>query len=181
MMRRLLCIWLVLCLFGPALAQDNPEGAFRSILLDLAGRVASQGVDGPGPWRDMLTPAQLERLRGLRLRPEQSAMLVATVSEFAPRLLDEKADPTALINDLQPRVLGILDPDQRAVLEEIDLSPQQLRDSVDWIRGMALEKELPSQARAISDDVLRKLQTSLPEGHTMLQEAIRVMLEKTGR
>lgn len=67
---------------------------------------------------------ELERLEELNFTEQQVSDLFTLFLSRAPQLLDERGDSQRILREISPQALKLLKPEQRRVLQELDIQPQ---------------------------------------------------------
>jgi hypothetical protein len=98
-----------------------------------------------------------QKLGELSLREDQAQALIGILMRQLPKLLDENADPYALAKEIEPEANRILDPNQRAMLQEMDRQYQ----------SSALPSMSKDERRRLVQDSLQRL--SHPDAKEWLQ------------
>ncbi|MBI3926577.1 MAG: hypothetical protein HY319_13635 [Armatimonadetes bacterium] len=129
--RLLLAVVLVT---GPGWGEEAPRNpAVPGAVVDWIQN-AIPGVDGSdllGRALSILRPDQVERLKELRLQPDQAMRLLGLAMDLAPEFAEGRIGP-----DVRPRLSGILDPRQVDLLESLQPSAHQLSEMTQLLQEL---------------------------------------------
>jgi len=107
-----------------------------------------------GRMRALVTPEQEAVVRQLRITPEQSVQLIDLLRQTLPQVALQNQDTAVLQQQLAPRILQIVGPEQADLLMQLTPTPQQaqqfqalLQESQDvWQASLApLQNELMTE------------------------------------